>query len=68
MACKGICIRYKADRPTKGGKRYSIGQKRCQTCDIFIKGDGFWCPCCGYRLRSSPRKKEQKKKKKNIKI
>ena len=35
--------------------RYSIGQKRCQVCQIFLKWDGLWCPCCGYRLRSSPR-------------
>ncbi|HEX2405596.1 MAG TPA: hypothetical protein VHJ38_00185 [Nitrososphaeraceae archaeon] len=46
MGCKGICIRYKADKPKQAGKRYLIGQKRCQTCDIFIKRDDFWCPCC----------------------
>lgn len=63
MGCKGICIRYKADKPKQAGKRYLIGQKRCQTCDIFIKLDDFWCPCCGHRLRNSPRTKYQKKKK-----
>ena len=35
--------------------RYSIGQKRCQVCEIFLKWDGLWCPCCGYRLRTNPR-------------
>jgi hypothetical protein len=24
-------------------------------CEIFLKWDGLWCPCCGYRLRTSPR-------------
>jgi hypothetical protein len=38
-----------------GTGRYSIGQKRCQVCELFIKWDGFWCPCCGYRLRTRPR-------------
>ena len=28
------------------GNRYSTGQKRCQICEIFIKWDGLWCPCC----------------------
>jgi len=35
--------------------QYDTGQRRCQMCDIFIKWDGIWCPCCGYRLRTIPR-------------
>jgi len=35
--------------------RYSTGQKRCQICETFLKWDGIWCPCCGYRLRTRPR-------------
>ena len=54
MVCKGICIRHKAMKPVATG-RYSIGQKRCQVCEIFLKWDGLWCPCCGYRLRTNPR-------------
>jgi hypothetical protein len=54
MTCKGICIRHKAQKPTHIG-RYAIGQKRCQICEIFIKWDGLWCPCCGYKLRTRPR-------------
>ena len=55
MTCKGICIRHKAPRPVNNGNRYSNGQKRCQVCEIFIKWDGLWCPCCSYRLRMKPR-------------
>jgi uncharacterized Zn finger protein (UPF0148 family) len=54
MVCKGICIRHKASGPISSG-RYSTGQKRCQICDLFIKWDGIFCPCCGYRLRIRPR-------------
>jgi hypothetical protein len=54
MVCKGICVRHRALKPLGIG-RYSIGQKRCQICEIFLKWDGFWCPCCGYRLRTGPR-------------
>ena len=47
--CKGICQRYKALKPTKGGGRYVIGQKRCQICGIYLNWKGLWCPCCGSR-------------------
>jgi hypothetical protein len=53
MVCKGICIRHKASGPISYG-RYATGQKRCQTCEIFIKWDGIFCPCCGCRLRITP--------------
>jgi rRNA maturation endonuclease Nob1 len=49
MTCRGICIRPKAS------SRYATGHKRCQTCDMFIKWDGVFCPCCGSRLRIGPR-------------
>ena len=59
MVCKGVCIRHKASGPISYG-RYAAGQKRCQICEIFIKWDGLWCPCCGYRLRTKPRNKKYK--------
>jgi hypothetical protein len=59
MPCKGICARHKALKP-RSGQRYIIGQKRCQVCQIFIKWEGLWCPCCGYRLRTRPRSRKYK--------
>jgi hypothetical protein len=56
MACKGICIDYKASG------RYVTGHKRCQTCDLFIEWDGVFCPCCVYRLRTRPRNMKFKAK------
>jgi hypothetical protein len=61
MVCKGICVRHKAMKPIGIG-RYSTGQKRCQICEIFLKWDGLWCPCCGYRLRTKPRNLKYKAK------
>jgi hypothetical protein len=61
MTCKGICIRHKAQKPVGSG-RYASGQKRCQICEIFIKWDGLWCPCCVYRLRTKPRNLKYKAK------
>jgi len=61
MTCKGICVRYKAQNPVGTG-RYASGQRRCQICEIFIKWEGLWCPCCGYRLRTKPRNLKYKAK------
>jgi len=61
MACKGICDKYKAKKPAGAG-RYANGQRRCRTCDIFIKCDNIHCPCCGYRLRTHPRNRKAKEK------
>jgi len=61
MTCKGICVRHRAQKPIDSG-RYASGQKRCQVCDIFIKWDLFWCPCCGYKLRTKSRNSIFKKR------
>jgi hypothetical protein len=61
MTCKGICVRHKAQKPVGTG-RYSTGQKRCQICELFLRWDGLWCPCCGYRLRTRPRNLKYKAK------
>ena len=59
MTCKGICRRHKAIKPI-GRRRYAAGLKRCQVCNIFIKWEGFFCPCCGCRLRTKPRNQKYK--------
>ncbi|MDH3834838.1 MAG: hypothetical protein OES34_11875 [Nitrosopumilus sp.] len=60
-SCNGICNRYKMVKP-KGTGRYSAGQKRCNLCDIFMRWEGLFCPCCGYRVRSKPRNRKYKEK------
>ena len=55
MSCKGICIKHKASKPVAMLGRYTIGQKRCRICDIFVKWEGVWCLCCGHKLRTRPR-------------
>ena len=56
MTFKGICVRHKASC------HYATGNKRCQVCEIFIKCDALFCPCCGYRLRNGPRSMKFKAK------
>ena len=55
MQCNGSCKKYKAKSDSTKGGRYEQGQKRCHECEIFIKWEGLWCPCCGNLLRTKPR-------------
>ena len=56
MGCNGICSKYKCTKPSvESNGRYAEGQKRCSTCEIYIKWDGVKCPCCNITLRHKPR-------------
>ena len=52
--CMGKCKEFKAQKPSEG-KRYELGQKRCQMCNQWVCYEGNWCPCCNNRLRTSPK-------------
>jgi len=60
-SCSNVCARYKATKPVNIG-RYAIGQKRCNSCNVFLNWDGMWCPCCNERLRLAPRGSKYKEK------
>ena len=55
MTCKGTCTKYKAGKPHLPDTRYGNGQKRCNSCNLFINWGGKHCPCCGTHLRTKPR-------------
>lgn len=59
-SCKGLCLKFKA-KSYKGKSRYEIGQKRCQTCVIFLICDDNRCPCCRSMLRITPRGNNSRK-------
>ncbi len=65
MSCPGICEKYRACR-TGLISGFTHGSKRCRRCDIFIKFDGMFCPCCSYKLKTKPRKKPEKNKEMKI--
>ena len=62
MHCVGRCVDYKATSNTLEGGRYEQGQKRCHQCELFMKWDGLWCPCCGHLLRTKPRATKPKRR------
>lgn len=59
MICNEICKKYKAKKPMNKSQ-YADGQKLCKYCDIFMKCDGLFCPCCNGRLRCNPKSKKAK--------
>ena len=61
MTCNDICHRYEITKP-KGVGRYASGQKRCNSCNIFVEWDGMFCPCCKLQLRRSPRSRKYREK------
>lgn len=65
--CNNICQRYRALMPKNSG-RYSLGQKRCNECAIFIFWDGLFCPCCNNRLRLAPRTSKYKERYLDVKL
>jgi len=54
MGCKGICHKFKASWIAHQ-YRYVNGQKRCNTCELFVMWAGNRCPCCSHVLRTRPR-------------
>ena len=63
MHCNESCKKYKAEANSHEGGRYEQGQKRCPECEIFMKWEGLWCPCCGRLLRTKPRSTRLKRRK-----
>jgi len=59
--CRDKCLEFKAAKPYQG-PRYTLGQKRCMKCCIFIDYEGYRCPCCGNVLRTRPRSHKYKDK------
>jgi hypothetical protein len=33
---------------------YSLGQKYCRRCEVYMYNQSAFCPCCGIQLRLTP--------------
>lgn len=53
--CKGVCTnsQYETKKTVRGKLREDY--RRCSICCVFLKYEGIFCPCCGVRLKVSPR-------------
>ena len=69
MVCRNICERLYPQKMIFGISNYSLGQKYCRRCEVYLYNEGMFCPCCGMQLRLSPsstRYKEILRKRKRI--
>ena len=53
MVCRNICERVYS-KVVFGISNYSLGQKYCRRCEVYLYNDGLFCPCCGMQLRLTP--------------
>ena len=60
--CKGVCInsQYETKKTVCGKLREEY--RRCSVCCVFLKYQGIYCPCCGVRLKHSPRNNYARKR------
>ncbi len=54
MVCNNICKQHKI-KVILGESKYSKDQKRCNNCEVYLKWEGKFCPCCHRCLRTRPR-------------
>lgn len=63
--CLGLCNsgnfsqEYHASKNNKNSFKH--GFKRCRMCEVFMKHDGYRCPCCQGRLATKPRNAKSKR-------
>jgi|TARA_R110000787_G_scaffold70884_3_gene157748 hypothetical protein len=55
MICRDIICKAEQYQPKKKVRgAASQGYRRCSVCEIFLKYDGIYCPCCSNRMRVTP--------------
>ena len=46
-------------RVTNAGEK---GYRRCSNCEVYLKYQGIFCPCCSNRMKVSPNNNKSRKK------
>ena len=60
MVCRNICERIHSEKIVFGISNYSLGQKYCRRCEVYIYTDNTFCSCCGMQVRLTPSDKKHK--------
>ena len=53
--CRDIHGQYAEKVALRYGSPYDRGFKKCGHCDVYIRYEGVFCPCCSARLRDRPK-------------
>jgi hypothetical protein len=67
MICGGVeckLKKYEAKKIVRGADR--DGYRRCSKCELFLKYDGIFCPCCSCRMKVSFRNNKSRQKNRDI--
>ena len=55
MICRNIICKAEQYQPKKKVRGAAAqGYRRCSVCEIFLKYQGVYCPCCSNRMRVTP--------------
>jgi hypothetical protein len=54
LVCRNICERIHSEKIVFGISNYSLGQKYCRRCKVYMYNKSSFCPCCGMQLRLKP--------------
>ncbi|HYZ50084.1 MAG TPA: hypothetical protein VE593_04290, partial [Nitrososphaeraceae archaeon] len=60
LVCRNICERIHSEKIVFGISNYSLGQKYCRRCEVYMYHDGMFCPCCEMQLRLTPSDRKHK--------
>ena len=60
--CKNTCTNGTFDHKKLVRGDLKRDYKRCSKCSVFLKYEGVYCPCCGVRLKYSPRNNSSRKR------
>ena len=61
MVCRNMCERKYSEKVVFGISNYSLGQKYCRRCEVYMyHNEGAFCPCCGMQLRLTPSDRKHK--------
>jgi len=77
MACREYCLKIKEknlwsyDTNPKNPfmirtNPYHDNKKYCRICEVYLRFEGLFCPCCGVKLRVSPHNNKSREKLKNF--
>ena len=58
--CKGNCSKYKTHSWLGRTSPYSLGYRRCNVCEIYIKTEKIRCLCCDSQLKKLPKNQRAK--------
>ena len=63
MICRNIICNleeYKPKKTVRGAAEK--GYRRCSNCEVFLKYQGVYCPCCSNRMKVTPNNNKARQK------